>query len=81
MKCEICEKDFTRPGKLAKHISRCVNNEKGYVEDYFQIVPKIKEEKKVDRALGLKKMKELTCNKCERQFSGKKNIGQPHERP
>ena len=74
LKCEICEKDFTRPGKLAKHISRCVNNEKGYVEDYFQIVPKIKEEKKVDRALGLKKMKELTCNKCERQFSGKRTL-------
>ena len=75
LKCEICEKDFTRPGKLAKHISRCVNNEKGYFEDYFQIVPiKIKEEKRADSAAGLKKMRELTCTKCERQFSGKRNL-------
>ena len=74
LKCEICEKKFTRPGKLAKHISRCVNNEKGYFEDYFQIVPKIKDEKREDRAFELKKTRELTCKKCEKQFSGKRTL-------
>ena len=74
LKCEICEKEFTRPGKLAKHISRCVNNEKGYFEDYFQIVPKIKEEMKVDKIVGLAKMRDLTCMKCGRQFSSKRTL-------
>ena len=76
LKCEICEKDFTRPGKLAKHISRCVNNKKGYFDDFFQIVPEpnLKVEKKANIEDGLQSIKNLTCTKCQRQFSSERTL-------
>ena len=86
LKCEICDKDFSRPGKLAKHISRCVNNEKGYFEDFFQITPEatvkvetnVKVETKVNVADALQGFRErvrnLTCKKCKRQFSSQRTL-------
>ena len=76
LKCEICEKDFTRPGKLAKQISRCVNNKKGYFDDFFQIVPEpnLKVEKKANIEDGLQSIKNLTCTKCQRQFSSERTL-------
>ena len=72
LKCEICEKDFTTTAKLAKHISRCINNEKGYFDDFFQIAPELdlKVEKKANiaDADGLESIKNLKCTKCQRQF-------------
>ena len=78
LKCEICDKDFSRPGKLAKHISRCVNNEKGYFEDFFQITPEanVKVETKVNvaDADALQSLRNLKCKKCKRQFSSQRTL-------